>query len=144
MATAVTIVLVLVVVAEVAVWFLIRPRDPGDDEVATGHLWAVAHATTRDGVTAHLQVEVTLAEDASAPVASATLVDALQDALRNRITAATVVELPALGDDPAFDADELPAGVRLAHSRVTISDVEVSGALRRLVSSRPSAPETSG
>ncbi len=138
MATAIMIVLGLIVVAEVVVWCFVRPRDADEDSVVGGHhLWAVARANTRDGVTANIQVEVTVSGlDKCVAVPSAEVVDALQAALRRRIVSSDLAGLPSLGDDPEFTADELPHGIRLDHSVVSISDVEVTPELRRLVSSR--------
>ena len=107
---------------------------------ATGprlHCWAVATATTRDGVTAHLQVEYswTPLADGDGPLADR-VAAGVEDALRALIAERNLAALPGLGDDPGWGATSLVPGVRLDHVSVTGSEVEVTGELRRLVQDR--------
>lgn len=142
------VVVAVLVVAAVALTAVTRPwgrRSSGGPH----RRWAVATATTRDGVTAHVQVEYSWDTDpgTGAPAAGAELdvrvADAVEDALRQLVSERTVAALPGLGDDPGWEPDQFVEGVRVEHVTVTTSEVEVSGELRRLVQDH-TVPEDGG
>lgn len=102
--------------------------------------WAVAKATTIDGVTARVQVEfsVRVVEPEVAPRdVDQQVVDAVEDALRHEIGRRTVADLPTAGDDPAWAPEAFLPGVLVEHAVVISSDVVVTSELRRLVGTRP-------
>ena len=98
----------------------------------------MATATTRDGVTAHLQVEYSWQGPRTRDPAGldAAVADAVEDRLRRLVAARTVSALPGLGDDLGWTGEQLVPGVRVEHVSVTTSEVEVTGELRRLVQDR--------
>jgi hypothetical protein len=98
------------------------------------HHWAVATATTADGVRARLTVDFTAVVTGS-DVELTAIVDAIEAALRDLVVRSEVADLPDPGDEPAWFVD-LPEGVSVDHAVVTTADVEVSAELRRLVTSR--------
>lgn len=125
-----------------AAWFLLGRSRQHRPAVEPYRVWALARANTSDGVTAHLEVEVLVqltdpGLDRSA--LDADVVDAIEDELRQRITAHPVASLPSVGDDTPFLTADLLPGCEVLRGAVTISDVEVTPELRRLVTDR-SAP----
>lgn len=112
-------------------WNRLRPREQ-DRHL---HHWAVASATTADGVRARLTVDFTVALDVEAAAELAAVVDAAEASLRDLVVTSEVAALPDPGDEPAWVVD-LPDGVTLEHAVVTTADVEVSAELRRLVTAR--------
>lgn len=105
------------------------------------HLWSVARGTTRDGVTAHVQVEFTVeaADAVLTPEVEARVVDTVEDHLRRLISERTVSALPGVGDDPGWHEDLLVPGVVVRHAAVSAAEVEVTSELRRLVQDRRAA-----
>ena len=93
--------------------------------------WAVATATTVDGVRATLTAELS-ADVRDGSLDPARVTDAVEDALRRLVAGSAVADLPVAGSVPVLDV-RLPDGVTLDHVTVTSADVEVSAELRRLV-----------
>lgn len=126
-----------VVVLLLAVWAIVSLQRAQRGDTDPRHVWAVARANTSDGVTAHLEVEVVVqSTDPEAEGSDVDLIDAVEEELRRRITGHPVASLPSVGDDTPFLPADLLAGVTIQRGVVTISDVEVTPELRRLVTDR--------
>lgn len=138
MIETVTVTAAVVVLLGAAWLFFGRPRQQRTT-AEPHHVWALARANTSDGVTAHLEVEVLVQltdPGADRSALDADVVDAIEDELRQRITAHPVASLPSVGDDTPFLTADLLPGCEVLRGVVTISDVEVTPELRRLVTDR--------
>ena len=107
-----------------------KPRD----EVRRLHHWAVASATTVDGVRARVTVDYTLRIEDNPDADLVVLDDLIENSLRGLIAVTSVAGLPAPGVVPDWQV-ALPDGVVIESAVVTTADVEVSAELRRLVTS---------
>jgi hypothetical protein len=127
--------LLVIVVPLVAytIWSVRRPDEPWLDDTPR-HAWAVARASTADGVLARLQAEVTfrvVEAGVRAPADRACAV--AEEALRRVIVSSGVPSLPGAGDEVPVGDDVRRPGVAVDSVVVTAADVEVTGELRRLV-----------
>lgn len=107
-------------------------------EVGTQHRWAVASATTLDGVTARLHVEFTISvtEPTTAPEdLDERVTDLAEEAIRRRVRSRSLAVLPGAGDAATWISETPVPGVRVGHAVVVAAEVAVSGELRRLVTS---------
>lgn len=107
-------------------------------ETGTQHRWAVASATSVDGVTARLHVEytVTVTDPASAPRdLEERVLDTVEDAVRQKVRSRPLAALPGSGDAAPWVPPDPVEGVRLDRAVVVAAEVAVSGELRRLVTS---------
>jgi hypothetical protein len=112
-------------------WSRLRPRE----QARHLHHWAVATATTADGIRARLTVDFTASVDPGTDVDLTAVVDAAEAALRDLVVTSEVSALPDPGDEPDWEVD-LPEGAAIVNAVVTTADVEVSAELRRLVAAR--------
>lgn len=128
------LLLVLVVpLVAYTVWSVRRCDEPRVDDTPR-HAWAVARASSADGVLARLQADVTfrvLEAGVRSPAHQAGVV--AEEALRRAIVSSRVPSLPGVGDAVPVHSDVRPPGIAVDSVVVTASDVEVTGELRRLV-----------
>jgi hypothetical protein len=113
---------------------LFRRRPP---YASARHLWAVAKATSADGVTARVGVEFTLevllVDGGSSEELEDSAIDAVEGVLRREIGRRSVASLPTVGAPVDWVPPDLVPGARLANAFVLSSDLEVTRQLQRLV-----------
>jgi hypothetical protein len=128
------LLLVLVVpLVVLTIWSARRLEPPRHDD-APRHAWAVARASSADGVLARLEADVTfrvLEAGVRSPAHQAGVV--AEEALRRAIVSSRVPSLPGVGDEVPVGTDVRRPGIAVDSVVVTASDVEVTGELRRLV-----------
>lgn len=110
-------------------------------DAETRHMWTSASALTREGVTALVQVDLTMqvvgGDSHAVEDLERSVLDAVEDVVRRRIASSTVAELPVPGDAADWLPADLVEGALVEHAHVTMSDIEVGPALRSLVSATP-------
>lgn len=137
----IVLVLLAVVVAGSAVLALERRRNRPEVTVRPGesvHRWVSARATTVDGVTAELHVEMVIV--ASAKAIDDALDRAVQEVVeattRRTISSSRLDQLPDAGDSPEWLTAITVPGVRIEDAVVTSAEVWVTPELRRLVAGK--------
>ena len=106
------------------------------------HRLAAVITTTVDGVPALLQVEYVAdlhaAGDHDLEELDRAIADTVEEATRRAIATWRVADLPTVGDTADWILPDAVAGARVEHAVVTLSDVQVTPELRRLVEARGS------
>jgi hypothetical protein len=101
-------------------------------------LWALASATTADGVVAHVQLDFTLRVRDDGTAAGPEELDraameAVENALRHWIAAHPVSDMPVAGETVGWVPSDLVDDALVENVFVTACDVEVTSQLRRLL-----------